>query len=146
MKDEPVYGDSESGLLLFGWSKSGTRLHGEFELQYGDPLAETYIKETGDDMMPLRYISKQSHSLYIGYVTLRRLTRKDADMLQVLEALNECPGYGKELKILHLNGEMQYVTRTGFLLLLMDAPSFGINNSRKYTSFHTLRLYFCREQ
>lgn len=69
---------------------------------------------------------------------------KNSDLLQLPESLNEDQEYGEGLGILHLCIEMFHGNKASFVVLLIEAADFSINNPTKSTDFHAISFYtFC---
>lgn len=65
----------------------------------------------------------------------------NSDALPLLELVNEGREDVEELEMSHLNTEMLHGTRSGFVLLLIEAVDFYIKNPTKSTAFHAARFY-----
>lgn len=87
--DEYAYRYFASGPIISVRKESGPNLRGGDGLQSRVSVAEARMKDTVADMMPSRYISKQSHSSYAPYVGYGRMIKKNSDVFLLLELLNE---------------------------------------------------------
>lgn len=54
---------------------------------------------------------------------------------------NEVRKVGEELWILHPDSEVFYASRVGFVVVLIEAVGFYINNSTKISAFRRSRFY-----
>lgn len=81
-----------------------------FYMKYGVSFAETCSKDIFNDMTSTRYQPKQWHSLFVWDVKFSHLMTKNADLLQLLESLNEGQEEGKELKKSHSDSKLVHAT------------------------------------
>lgn len=109
---------------------------GALALKYGISLAEPRIKDIAHDMIPSRYLLRQSRSSHVGYVRSACLMKKNYNALPLLEFLNESREDGKEIGISHLNSVKIHATRVSFFDLLVKRTEFYIDNQARSTAFH----------
>lgn len=117
-----------------------------FQLQYCVSLAEAGISIIVGDVMPLRYLPKQSrlpHSLHVRFV---HLITKNFDASPTLESLNESQDNGKEVLISHLDGEVLHANEASFVVLMIKAFETQIINHTKSAVFHAPSFYRFGEQ
>lgn len=124
----------ESSFLLV--MKADMNYAGTLDLQYRILFSEACIKDIIDDMMQSPYLSKQSHSFYVRHVVFNGLTKKNTDVLTLLESLN--PGWKScnELGISHPDRNMLRGTQIAVLVLLKEVANSYTNHATKSTVFH----------
>lgn len=99
-------------------------------------FAEACTKDIADIMMPSLYAPKQSHSLYIRYMSVCRQMMKNAKVLPMMESRNDTLLNGKDLGITRFYSKLLYVSPASFIIQPNKASSFYIDNPTKSTNFH----------
>lgn len=104
-------------------------------------FAETCIKDILDNIMPSRYLSKQSRFSYVRYMKLGQPNTNNTDILRLLESLNGGREDSKELRISHLMKEGLHATSGCFVFLQREAADANISNYMESPIIHAPR--FC---
>lgn len=117
-----------------------------FELQCRVLFQRAHIKDVVGKMMQLRDRPEQPRSSYIRYMRFCRQMTKNSDGLPLLESQNDNRDSEKEQRKLHLDSGALPASRACFIVLLVEADAFHINNPINFTVFRAFRFYRFGEQ